>query len=135
MAAPVTIWDEMSTKIDASGDCWEWTASLDRLGYGRATNRGGTRIAHRAVWEALVGPIPDDLEVDHLCQNRACVNPDHLELVAHIVNVRRGSRARRTECMNGHEYTTRNTYRNNGGRGCRTCQRDAVSRYQRRSNR
>lgn len=69
------------------GDCWQWIGRLDRDGYGRFGKRG--RPAHRVVWEALVGPIPVGHHLDHLCRNKACVNPDHLEPVLPVVNVRR----------------------------------------------
>lgn len=73
--------------VDASGDCWEWTAHVQENGYGRWQNEW----AHRKVWEFLVGPIPKGLDVDHLCMNKRCVNPDHLEPVTRAENMRRVS--------------------------------------------
>lgn len=109
-------------KVDASGDCWEWTAYTSKDGYGKtAINLGGGKTkkwsAHRRAWEILVGPIPAGLQLDHLCRNRKCVNPDHLEPVTPSVNVRRGStipitRARqrgKTHCPVGHPYDESNT--------------------------
>jgi hypothetical protein len=81
------------SKVDASGDCWEWTGYTDQDGYGRVGV--GRRVdqrtipAHRYAWELMVGPIPEGLEIDHLCFNRPCVNPDHLEPVTHTENMRR----------------------------------------------
>lgn len=123
------------------GDCWVWRGPLDPYGYGRA-KRARTdkyRRAHRLIYELLVGAIPDGLTVDHLCRVRACVNPDHMELVTHVENNRRGfsvsaQAARQARCLRGHEFTPENTYRPRGAPGtrvCRACQRSRRSeRYQ-----
>ena len=90
--------DKLIRYIDASGDCWEWTGAKTSAGYGQVRIPGGPcRGAHRMVWWELVGPIPEDRQIDHLCRNRRCVNPDHLELVTPSVNsVRRPPRSRTT---------------------------------------
>lgn len=123
----------------AVGDqgCWEWTAARTSAGYGRAWDpqTGAVTYAHRLAYGRLVGPIPDGLELDHLCRNRACCNPAHLEAVSHSVNVQRGTawhgiaaaRAEQTHCVNGHEFTAENTYVSSGKkrqRHCRTCRYD-----------
>ena len=114
--------------------CWEWTGYVMSNGYGLAKDAAWrARTAHRVVYEALVGPIPDGLELDHLCRNRRCVNPAHLEPVSHQENVRRafvGRRNSRTHCTNGHEYTPGNTYlsRVSGYKSCRVCTRDSNRR-------
>ncbi len=90
---------------DANG-CTPWLGRpSDAKGYGRIARSDGSRVmAHRYAWERANGrPVPDDLEIDHLCRNRACVNPAHLEAVSHLVNMRRGERARKTHCPYGHE--------------------------------
>jgi hypothetical protein len=71
-------------------DCWVWTGAKV-YGYGRINAPGFSTLAHRWVWENLVGPIPDGLTLDHLCRNRACVNPDHLEPVPMKINAERGA--------------------------------------------
>lgn len=122
--------DPFWSKVDASGDCWEWTGGTGK-GYGRAKNRSGlSKQAHRVAYELLVGPVPEGLQIDHLCRNRTCVNPDHLEVVTSRVNTRRGFsfaglRARQTECVNGHAFDAANTYLrpDNGTRVCRICVR------------
>lgn len=119
-------------------DCWEWTASLDRDGYGRISAGGTGRsplAAHRVAYELLVGPIPEGMEIDHLCRNRACVNPLHLEAVTAKVNVERSALAAKTHCKRGHSYTPENTAwrkpsaaRPHGYRVCRTCRTDSDAR-------
>lgn len=72
--------------------CWEWTASLFRCGYGQF---GAGKYAHRWSYEFFTGPIPEGLDVDHVCRNRKCVNPDHLEAVTRSVNIKRAWDARK----------------------------------------
>ena len=122
------LWDRLWEKVDFFGDCWVWQASVTRHGYGRIGLPGGRwRFAHRVAYELLVGVIPASAELDHLCKNPPCVNPDHLEPVTHAVNnARSGSlsarRARQTHCKRGHAFTPANTYSTGDGRRyCRTC--------------
>lgn len=115
-------------KVDKTGVCWEWTGWRDSDGYGKF---GGRRLltnrAHRLAYELVVGPIPDDLPLDHLCRNPGCVNPAHLEPVTHRENILRGvgrtaQNARKTHCAKGHPYDEVNTiWRKSGGRRCRQC--------------
>jgi hypothetical protein len=90
--ASVRFW----AKVNKTGDCWLWTAGLDKDGYGRF-RVSPTRLAkaHRFAYEVSVGPIPDGLEIDHLCFVRSCVRPQHLEAVTHDENLARGDHSTR----------------------------------------
>ena len=106
--------------------CWEWAASKDRYGYGKFSIKSVHERAHRVAYELIEGPIPASLQLDHLCRNRSCINPAHLEPVAPSENVMRGQsfaalNAIKTHCPAGHEYTSENTYRWRNARHCRTC--------------
>lgn len=115
--------------VDGSTGCWTWQATISGGGYGYVTVDGRQRVAHRVMYELLVGEIPAGTELDHLCRNRSCVNPAHLEPVTHRVNVRRGvglaaRNARATHCGRGHAFDEANTrIRANGSRYCRACDR------------
>lgn len=122
--------------IEGTGGCWLWTGPLTRGDYGTfmAPNGKMTRV-HRYAYEVMVGPIPEGLELDHLCRVRLCVNPAHLDPVTHAVNVVRAYAVRSSHCTNGHPMTAENTYKDpkRGHRQCRTCRREADHR--RRSGR
>ena len=119
------------SKVDRQdAGCWPWTGSTDIHGYGVFKVQGKLVRAHRFAYELLVGPIPDDLTLDHLCRNRACVNPADLEPVTRGENVLRGEtipakNAAKTHCPRGHLYDAPNTYVDPAHkRVCRTCHRD-----------
>jgi hypothetical protein len=110
-----------------AGECWNWTPPLDSKGYARLWLQGRSQFAYRWAYEHFVGPVPDGLELDHLCRNRACVNPEHLEPVTCRENTLRSPvalaalNARKTHCNHGHAFTPENTYSYRGYRHCREC--------------
>jgi len=132
---PLTGRQQFDSKIQVTANealpepCWIWTGANDgHDGYGRVRVAGKTQSAHRMVYRHLKGDVPIGLELDHLCFNRACVNPAHLEPVSHTDNVRRSSafdkKAAQTHCKYGHEYTPGNTSISYGRRSCLTCMRE-----------
>ena len=121
------------SKVEVTSTCWLWTAHCNPDGYGRYRLNGTIRVAHRVAYEALTGPVPEGLDLDHLCRVRNCVNPEHLEPVTKRTNTLRGTgmsaeRARQTHCKNGHEFTPENTYTWRAMRRCRTCRADYLRR-------
>ena len=102
------------SRVNKTDTCWLWTAGLTTDGYGHFAEHRISRRAHRIAYEMLVGPIPVGLTVDHLCRERTCQNPAHMELVPPGVNAMRGNgpaalNARKTHCGNGHPFNTANT--------------------------
>ena len=119
-------------KVVKSDGCWTWRGSTHwKEGYGRFRYHGKTVSAHRVAYELTIGPIPDGLVIDHLCRNRVCVNPAHMEPVTDRENVLRGVgpsaiNSTKTHCLRGHAFSTENTRIDKiGKRDCRTCSREA----------
>lgn len=120
------------------GRCWVWTGSTNTTGYGQLWDGERLVVAHRWLWEQEHGPVPNKLELDHLCRRPVCVRPSHLEPVTHQENVLRGEsfaaqNARKTRCLREHQLSGDNLYvRTDGSRRCQTCQRAARQRYRAR---
>lgn len=119
--------------------CDLWDGSKDRGGYGRQKVNGINLPVHRLAWEAVNGPVPDGRVLDHLCRNRACLNPTHLEPVTGRENTLRGIgptalNALKTHCKRGHPLSGKNLQKLPGGRrGCASCKRTAANaRYAKR---
>lgn len=121
-------------KIQRNGSsCWMWIGTLGNHGYGvigKGRRDEPVLLAHRLSYETYVGPIPDGMQLDHLCRNRRCVNPAHLQPVTRRINILRGEsapakNARKTHCPRGHEYTPDNTFfTKTGSRLCCACGRE-----------
>ena len=120
------------SKVAKGRGCWDWIGSKSDHGYGRfSINPGNHRtMAHRLAYALIVGPISPGLTIDHLCRNKGCVNPSHLQAVCNRTNVLRGVgrsavNARKRECVRGHSYTPENTLMNkDGSRWCKACLSD-----------
>jgi len=116
-------------RIEVNGNgCWTWMGARTAAGYGEANMNGHVVLIHRIVYERIRGAIPWHTELDHLCRNRACCNPYHLEAVSHRENILRGQSppallARKTHCQAGHEFTPEATITVNGNRECRECKK------------
>lgn len=120
-------------QVDQKSNCWIWQRCVQGNGYGRMWNGKQVTYAHRVSYAVFIGPIPGGMDLDHLCRNRRCVNPSHLEPVSRSENLRRGESGRliaaaqriKTHCPSGHPYSGDNMYLNKEGkRVCRTCGRE-----------
>ena len=146
MSSPITPLNELRIYPEPNSGCWLWIGNVDAHNYGRywCKHLNRDRPAHRVVWESHHGPIPEGLEIDHLCRTTCCVNPAHLEPVTRSINTKRGINPKLTSdrhkaithCPQGHEYTPENTllrprsgHRPWSGRQCRACDRIRAAKY------
>lgn len=112
--------------VAIDGFCWAWTGALNSRGYGCTAVNGKSQLAHRVAYQLLVGDIPAGMQIDHLCGNKRCCNPAHLEPVTDRVNKARTDRANKTMCVHGHSLSGDNLILKKRGdrstvRNCRTC--------------
>lgn len=137
----LTVAERFWSHVDKSDACWLWGSTV-RSGYGRFTINTGTQAtAHRYAYELLVGPIANGLTLDHLCRNKLCVNPAHLEPVTLVENIQRRPPTKlhrnkvKTHCPEGHAYD-RVVVTESGAkrRRCMTCDRRSWAESQRRKN-
>lgn len=141
---PNTIERMRARTTETERGCWLWNGKIDSRGYGRSSLNNRSMLAHRAMYTLAVGPIPDGLDLDHLCFTPRCINPAHLEPVTRAENLARRSPNRRRRgpselsgfCCRGHERTDETTYLWNGVRYCKPCMRinQRASRARRRES-
>lgn len=139
--APIPIAERFWNKVDYDGPipshrpdlgpCWLWKSCISPTqGYARIWIDGRLKEAHPIAYRLAIGPIPDGLQLDHLCRVRHCVRPSHLEAVTRKVNILRGEspmarESRQTSCIHGHAFDEANTWFDKfGKRHCRTCNRN-----------
>jgi len=140
---PIPLEARFWAKVEKSNKCWTWTGALDSSGYGTIWDGQRTAKAHRVAYEKAVGPIASGLQLDHLCRNRRCVRPSHLEPVTARENTLRGvgasaQNAVKTHCKRGHQFSSDNTLVKlspvgNRWRYCAVCTRELGREYQRQS--
>ena len=120
--------ERLMEKIQKTESCWIWNGAKTggNDSYGMIWVDGKNKLAHRAMYEINTGEIPHGTELDHICRNKSCVNPDHLEPVTHFENMKRAGvgwkNREKTACPSGHEYTAENTRITHGSRSCKQCE-------------
>lgn len=125
-------------ELDLLTGCWNWTAATIKSGYGYFSYNGKPRLSHRISYEHWNGKIPNGLHIDHICRNRLCANPSHLEVVTNKENCNRGVHpkgiyhhyGKKTHCIRNHPFDKNNTYRDSkGSRQCIKCSRMRVKEH------
>ncbi|MGR3504897.1 MAG: HNH endonuclease signature motif containing protein [Paracoccaceae bacterium] len=116
--------------------CWEWPSTISPNGYGKRIVNGKQKLIHRLTYASIFGEIEQKMHCDHLCRNKKCCNPWHIEVVTARENILRGVGAsainfKKKKCKHGHKLSSKNTYVNNGWRTCRTCKNERMRRYRR----
>jgi hypothetical protein len=132
----IRFWDKVN--FNTENDCWEWKGAKNITDYGTITINNKALYVHRISYEISKGKIPTGLQIDHLCRNRKCVNPEHLEAVSLRENLNRGIKhnqnSNKTHCVRGHELKGDNLYvKPDGARRCRKCNNEKQNIRRRRS--
>lgn len=122
------------SKVKVVNGCWEWQGTKGKFGYGQTYYVDRTRNAHRVSFMVFKDMDVEGLDIDHMCRNIACVNPEHLQKVTRRTNLLIGNtiarkNAEKTHCPSGHEYSTENTYTCRNERQCRICSRMRCKNY------
>lgn len=119
------------SNIRRTDSCWLWTGKTNGRGYGKLYYGGRTERAHRLSFKLFRHDIPDELVIDHLCNNKVCVNPEHLDAVTQQVNVGRyyAAKAPKPVCVNGHAMTYHNTYQYGNRKICKECKRETTRKW------
>ena len=134
----IPVWARIMQRIEEdSAGCWNWVGHKNIDGYGIISIKDRPKYAHRIAYEEFVGPVDDGKFIDHICRNRICVNPEHMESVTSRENTLRGvgitaMNAKKTHCPSGHEYSKKNTRRYGNERYCKECVRVNVRSYRAR---
>lgn len=135
-----TIRDRLLERIavDLDTGCWNWTGAISAGRYGSIYYQGRMQKAHRIAYRMVRGRIPHGMDLDHLCRNAKCVNPQHLDPVTRSENLRRSPlmdrNSHKTHCKRGHEFTQENTRtRPNGHRTCKECMRMHIRNWRKRN--
>ena len=123
----------LAKRIVLPDGCWQWTAYRNKAGYGVFGLKGKVPLAHRFAYIVFRGPIDPSMQLDHLCRNPGCCNPNHLEIVTNLENSKRGrtglAMKNKTVCKNGHPFSKENTtVRQDGARSCRVCHHESYKR-------
>ena len=126
VSRPRPVEDRLWPRVTKTETCWLWHRA-EPHGYGKISVNGRHEYVHRVVYEMLRGPIPEGMQIDHLCRNKLCCNPDHLEPVTRKENLARGidanaAKRNQSHCKNGHEWAPPNLrVASNGRRFCKPC--------------
>jgi len=125
------LWEKIIPEPNSG--CWLWIGATNRTGHGQIRIGGHNRPPHRVMYEMIHGPVPAELDMDHLCRVPCCVNPTHVEPVTHLENVARGDAGKhwsdRDRCKHGHLFTPENTRWQGKARRCRECTKRSSNEY------